>query len=431
MYRLNMTSVLSEGCTPLWILGILIGLTGLCSVCTPTPGSEIYIYLDADQTGAQASGISIEQGIRTALSEVDGSIAGRQVRLIVKDHHGNTGRSKRHLEMYLNDKQALAVFAGLHSPPLLANREFINRNEILVLDPWAAAGPITRYPSATNWIFRLSVDDTKAGYVITRYAIQTCGYQRPMLLLEDTGWGKSNEKTMKSALQELGIDDSVPIKWFNWNLRDTGARILLHEINETDADVVFLVANAPEGKTFAQAMASLPAEQRLPICSHWGITGGDFPSVVDSSLRRKITLNFIQTRFSFINHPENALGQKVLNRTRQLFPQRIQNAHDIKAPTGFIHAYDLTKILIAAVEQVGLAGDIKSIRRNVRLALENLDQPVHGLIKTYIKPYGVFSEKNRDAHEALSIEDFTMAHYGDNDEIVLEEDFKPWLSTQQ
>ncbi len=38
----------------------------------------------------------------------------------------------------------------------------------------AAAGPITRYPSDAHWIFRLSVDDTKAGYVIARYAIEEC-----------------------------------------------------------------------------------------------------------------------------------------------------------------------------------------------------------------------------------------------------------------
>lgn len=393
-------------------------------------GQSVRIYLDADRTGTKASGVSIEQGIRTALSEVDAKLDGHSVELVIKDHRGNTGRSRRHLEEYLQDEHALAVFAGLHSPPLLVNREFINTNGILLLDPWAAAGPITRYPSKTNWIFRLSVDDTKAGYVIARYAVRACGYKRPILLLEDTGWGKSNEKTMKSALQELGIGTLVPVKWFNWNVRAAGARILLHEINETNADVIFFVANAPEGKTFVRAMASLPAEQRLPICSHWGITGGDFPSAIELSLRRKITLNFIQTRFSFINHSENALGQKVLSQARQLFPQSIQTALDIKAPTGFIHAYDLTKILIAAVEKVGLSGDIQTDRRHVRMALEDLDQPIHGLIRTYVRPFGVFSEEDRDAHEALSIEDFTMAHYGDNGEIILEEDSHTWVSSQ-
>jgi len=381
--------------------------------------------VDADRTGCKSSGIAIEQGIRTAFSDIKNTLCGHAVELVIKDHRGNSRRSKQHLESYLADDDALVVFAGLHSPPLLANRDFINTSEILVLVPWAAAGPITRYPSPTNWIFRLSVDDTKAGFVIVQYAVKTRGHQQPILLLEETGWGKSNEKTMKSALKALGMTAPPQTKWFNWNLSNVAARILLHEINETQADVILLVANAPEGQTIVQAMASLPAAQRLPICSHWGITGGRLPSVIDASQRRNITLNFIQTRFSFINHSDSILGRNVLAKARELFPQTIQRAQDIKAPAGFIHAYDLTKILIAAVRQAGLTGDIRADRRGVRRALENLNEPVHGLIKSYISPFGVFSEENPDAHEALSIEDFVMACYGEHNEIILEGSISP------
>lgn len=379
----------------------------------------LHIYLDADMTANSASGIAIKQGIETALAEVDWKLDGRPVELIVKDHQGNTVRSKKHLNDYLHDTRALVVFSGLHSPPLLAHREFINTSEILVLDPWAAAGSITRYPSKDNWIFRLSVDDTKAGYVIADYALKK-GYNRPALLLEDTGWGKSNEITMKAALEELGIASPAAVKWFNWNMRETGAGILLREILDAQADVIFLVANAPEGKTFATAMASLPPEKRLPICSHWGITGGDFATVIDSEMRSKIDISFIQTRFSFISCPDSEFGTKVLAGAQSLYPQTIRTAIDIDAPTGFIHAYDLTRILIAAVEQAGMTGDIHQDRRNIRIALENLERPVEGLIKTYKRPFGVFSEDNPDAHEALSVEDFIMARYRDDNGIVLE-----------
>ena len=378
----------------------------------------LHIYLDADVTINSASGIAIKQGIETALAEVNWELDGRPVELLVKDHQGNTVRSKKHLNDYLHDARALVVFSGLHSPPLLAHREFINTSEILVLDPWAAAGPITRYPSKDNWIFRLSVDDTKAGYVITRYAARR-GYKRPALLLEETGWGKSNEVTMKAALEELGLSPAI-VKWFNWNLRETGARILLREILDAQADVIFLVANTPEGKIFAKAMVSLPPEQRLPICSHWGIIGGDFASVIDAEMRRGLDISFIQTSFSFVNYPDDELGKKVFAAVHSLYPETIRAPVDIQAPTGFIHAYDLTRILIAAVEQADMTGDIHQDRRNIRIALENLERPVEGLIKTYKRPFSVFSEDNPDAHEALSVEDFIMARYRDDNGIVLE-----------
>jgi len=376
------------------------------------------IYLSADRTGLKASGLSIEQGIRTAIAENGNLIAGRRVELKILDHRGSTPRANKHLKAYLDDPSALVLFSGLHSPPLLAKRDFINENEILVLDPWAAAAPITRYPSASNWIFRLSIDDSKAGGVITDYAVKQKGARNPALFLEQTGWGKSNQKNMLKALNEHGLKPSS-IKWFNWGLTIESARILIRECLQSGADSIFFVGNAPEGKTFARAMASLPENLRLPIFSHWGITGGNFAEAISHDIRKAIKLKFIQTSFSFLGQLSN-FQQQVLDKAYFLFPDRIKVPQDIKAPTGFIHAYDLTRILIAAANQVNLGQDIKASRATLRKALENLKHPIQGLIKTYDKPFSVYSEENPDAHEALGANDYVMAGYSANNEIVLE-----------
>ncbi|MCP4339691.1 MAG: ABC transporter substrate-binding protein [Desulfobulbaceae bacterium] len=381
---------------------------------------SINIYIDADRTGARESGLSIEQGIRTALREVNNHLEGRDVELIILDHRGNSKRSTLHLQKYLKDTAALVVFSGLHSPPLLTNLELINTNNILVLDPWAAAGPITRYANGENWIFRLSVDDTKAGEAISRYAIENRGFKLPHLLLEETGWGKSNLTNMTAALKGLGVE-TPSVTWFNWGVKEVGAKILLREAINSGADVIFLVANAPEGKVIAKAMLSFPEDQRLPIISHWGITGGDFPNVIDASRRAGLDLEFIQTRFSFLTIQENSFAQKVLAQAKALFPDDIQTGEDIEAPTGFIHAYDLTRLLIAAIEQTGLTGDILTDRSNIRNALENLEQPVQGLIKTYTKPFSAFDGTDPDAHEALGLEDLTFGKYGMEGEIILQQ----------
>lgn len=101
------------------------------------------IYLDADFTGTKVASLSIQQGINVALAEENYHINGYQFEIIAKDHRGNSLRSKRNLDGFLADSHALLVFSGLHSPPLLAHKNFINNNQILVLNPWAAAGPIT------------------------------------------------------------------------------------------------------------------------------------------------------------------------------------------------------------------------------------------------------------------------------------------------
>lgn len=378
----------------------------------------IRLYIDADRTGAKASGIAIEQGIRVALDEVNNQLAGRDVELVIRDHHGSSVRSKRHLDEYLKDDKALLVYSGLHSPPLLNNLRFINENQILVLDPWAAAGPITRFSGPENWIFRLSVDDTKAGTVIVENALKE-GLTKPYLLLEETGWGKSNLKTMRSALERKGLAP-VGVQWFNWNLGETGAKIMLRDIAASGADSILMVANAPEGKTFAKSMLALTEKERLPLRSHWGITGGDFANVIDADLRKQLDLKFLQTSFSFISSKETPLSEKVFLTAKNLFPNTIKEYADIQAPTGFVHAYDLTRLLIAAVNKAPLTGNIIEDRALIRDAMENLNIPVQGLIKNYQKPFSVFDGSNPDAHEALGIDDLVMAYYGEDNQILLD-----------
>jgi len=420
-YRSIRTALNSNPCVVKRRLKRSITLVCLLAIATSAvcrAEGSLSLYIDADRTGTKASGLAIEKGIRTALSEVDNRLGPHAVELKIRDHRGSSVRSRMHLDEYLKDDSALAVFSGLHSPPLLSNLNFINKKQALVLDPWAAAGPITRPKTEENWIFRLSVDDTKAGKVISNEAVLKEGFSKPYLLLEETGWGKSNLKTMTAALEALNIEPAG-VHHFNWSLGENAARIALRKIVQSGADVIFLVANAPEGKTFVKAMLSLTPEERLPIRSHWGITGGDFPQEITKQQRAQIDLSFIQTRFSFINHGKRPRAKKVLQLAQTLFPEEITKAEDIKAPTGFIHSYDLTRILIAAVKQVKFTGDIVEDRKLVHHALENLEEPVVGLIKTYNKPFQKYSTETPDAHEALGEKDFVMGYYGNNDEIIL------------
>ncbi|WP_147820308.1 ABC transporter substrate-binding protein [Salidesulfovibrio onnuriiensis] len=385
---------------------------------TAASGDRIALYVDADLSSSPESSTAIVRGIQTALSETGNRLAGKPVELVVLDHRGNSARSLRNLKQFLSDSDALALFCGMHSPPLLAHRRFINDNGILVLDPWAAAGPITRTPKDKNWIFRLSVDDSKAGEFLVGRAVDARGLTHPALILENTGWGQSNQKTITESLAARGLKP-VSIATFKWGLRETGAKILIREAQKAGADVIFLVANAPEAKVLCRAMHDLPPHLRLPVISHWGITGGNFPKVVNRSMREGLDLEFIQTRFSFLDMGDAPFPNRVFQSAARLFPD-IETRGDIQAPTGFIHAYDLTRILAAAVVQAGPLGeDMRANRDRVRIALENLKTPVQGLIKLYAPPFRPHAPGDRDAHEALGAADYAFGHYGDNDEIIL------------
>jgi len=391
----------------------------IAAISVQASDKVIKFYLDADRTNHAQSAISIERGILTALDEVDNQVAGYKVEVVPLDHRGNVLRSKKNYQKFLADPKALAVFPGIHSPPLIINRDFINGNKALTMVAWAAGGPVTRHPSAENWVFRVSVDDTRAGGRIVDHAIDVKKCTSPHLLLESTPWGDSNLKSMTKRLAERGIY-TFSTNRFGMSLKNVGSDILLKKVLRNNSDCILLVANAIEGAYIASAMQTLEAEKRIPIISHWGITGGKFIELLDDKAGSNIDLSFIQTCFSFNQNNLNPFQKAVLTRAINLFDD-IQQARDITAPVGFIHGYDATRILLGAVKQAGLTGNIEQDRNAVRLALENLQQPIPGLVKTYTQPFGQFDPKtNTNAHEALGPEEYCMARYNKQGDIILD-----------
>lgn len=395
-------------------------LTLLAFLLIPSAHAEhktLHIYQDADLSNHMQSSEAIQKGIEVAFHEVNNEVAGYKVEFKYLNHRGNVIRSKLNYKKFIEDNHALAIFSGIHSPPLIRNRAFINENKALTLVPWAAGGPITRHPLPENWIFRLSVDDKRAGPVIVDFSVQEKKCKSPHLLLEDSPWGNSNLQSMTKALMQHGI--ATPnVTRFGWNIGDQGARVIIRSILKSNNDCIILVSNSVEGAVIAQAMIDTKAN--IPLISHWGITGGDFHEKISEKSREKLDLTFIQSCFAFSNEKQTEFSQKVFNTLKELSGGAIKETKDLKSAVGFIHAYDLTKLLIAAIEQSGLSGDIEKDRDSVRLALEDLKTPVEGLVKTYDKPFSVFDENNNiNAHEALHKENYCMAKYGAEDEIFI------------
>ena len=380
---------------------------------------RLFVYLDADLSNHKESSQAIQQGIEVAFSEINNEIDGFKIGFKYLDHRGNVIRSKRNYQKFINDPNALVVYSGIHSPPLIKNRKFINESKALTLIPWAAAGSITRYPSAENWLFRLSVDDNRAGPFIIDHAITEQLCKKPHLLLEKTPWGDANLITMSDALKSHGIDEHEVTR-FSWSLKAKGAAIVVDEIVNAKSDCIVLVSNAVEGAVIVNEMLNLPSEQRLPIISHWGITSGNFHEIIPYEHRKSLKINFIQSFFSFTNPQQSPFSNDVFSKLTAHSNGEITKPEDLKSAVGFIHAYDLTKLLIQAIKQTGLTGDMNIDRNNIRLALENIEKPIQGLVKNYIKPFSKFNQHtNNDAHEALNSESYCMGTFGQHDEILI------------
>jgi branched-chain amino acid transport system substrate-binding protein len=394
---------------------LYLSLASFSALATKTTTNKtLTIYHDADYSLNQVSAQAMKMGLLTAFDEVDNEIQGYSLVFKEKNHRGNSKRSLLSMKDFINDEKALFILGGLHSPPYIKNRTFINENQIPLLVPWAAGGPITRYPSSDNWVFRLSIDDTKAGIRISEFALNKLSCKNPHLLLEDTPWGKSNQRTMSTYLKK-----KVPfgLSLFGWNIKENSARIMIRNIISAGHDCVFLVGNFNETKQFVNAMAVMEKDKIIPIISHWGATGGDIDSIFTKKIKQSLSFHFIQSCYSLASSTQSSFQHSAIARAKKLFPQEFTSPETVKAPAGFIHAYDLSRLAIAALQQIKLSGNIKQDRLLFKQALESLQQPVQGLIKEYDKPFSTWSEQQQDAHEALRLENFCMANFGESNQI--------------
>ncbi|WP_068241208.1 ABC transporter substrate-binding protein [Tritonibacter horizontis] len=371
------------------------------------------IFIDADFSKSRASASAIELGIKTALEEVDNQLGGYDIRLVPKDHRTNVKRSHRHIQELGASETALLMFGGMHSPQYLSYRDYINENQILTLLPWSAAGPITRAaPGHENWLFRLSVDDYQSGEFLVNAAITQGGCQSISLLLLDTGWGLANRTTLEAALAAHDLSANQ-VAFFPTSIGDAGAGALAAKLATDSPDCIIMLSNWHNGAAMINAM-----RKHLPdvkIFSHWGITGGAFAEQVPHETRAALSLSVLQTCGLRRERDGNALLQWVL---RRALPDA-QGLADVSAPTGFVHGYDLTRILIAAADQAATTpawqGSIVDKRRALKSALESLSRPVTGILKTYQTPFSAYDPQTApNAHEALGLADLCLARFDAN-----------------
>ena len=179
----------------------------ISNICIAQNDSWV-IGLDADMTAVAASGgIAIERGALIAIEEINenGGVLGKKIELKVRDHRGNPARGIDNIIAFSKEPNLIAVLGGVHTPVALAELKVIHDKKIIYLDPWAAGTSIVENGFDPNYVFRVSVRDEHAGSVLMA-AAKNKGATQVGLLLERTGWGRSNEQSMTKAALDLGIE---------------------------------------------------------------------------------------------------------------------------------------------------------------------------------------------------------------------------------
>ncbi len=328
-------------------------------------------------TSAQA----VEAGMRLAIAEINaagGVLEGRPLRLDARDDRSVPARGVANVRDMAENPDLVAVFTAKLSPVALDILPVAHELGIPMLATWSAADGIVDHQWRPSFSFRLSMRDDWAIAALLRELSERRGHQRIGVLLPNTGWGRSSHAAAERHRGNLSLE----VEWYNW-----GALSMLPSYNrlkERGVEALLMVANEREGAMLVREMVTIPAKERVPIASHWGITGGNFVQLSAGGLGA-VDLVVVQT-FSF-NDPETPVRARV---RASAVKHLDKDPASLPSIVGFAHAYDLTHILAEAIELAGTSN-----RSQIRDALEQV-QHYEGLVSNYQRPF------TPQRHEALS-----------------------------
>lgn len=379
----------------LWILPLVFFLTHTALAADPKP---VFIGFDGEyglknSTSAQA----IEKGLMIAIDEINASggvLGGRSLQLLTRDNRSVPARGVQNITIFAQQKDLVAVVGGRFSPVILSEIDTIHEQKVILMDAWGSADGITDHKYNPSYTFRVSLRDRFAMPTMLRHA-QSKKARRIGILVPNTGWGRSNVLASERYISETGAAIETNVIWYNWGDQDFATPYKAFQ--NWGAEALVMVANDLEGSGVVRYVASLAKDQRLPIISHWGVTGGQFVKASKGGLD-KIDFSVVQTFSLFKADP--TMRDHVMGLLTAKYG--IKNIEDVESPVGFGHAYDIVHILARAIDLAGTTD-----RDAVRDALERVSD-YKGLVRTYDMPFGPGD------HDALELSDVFMAKFDEN-----------------
>jgi branched-chain amino acid transport system substrate-binding protein len=321
-------------------------LTAVLAACSHDTGRSV--SFGAAGPFSQAYGLANKQGIELAVDEINASPAwgnNRHLSIQFADDSGNGARASAVAQEFVNSPRIVAVVGHVNSGAMVSAAHVYDKHLATV----ATTATSPALTGISPWAFRVIPSDSANGQTIARF-VNARGRKRAAVLYENNPYGRGLAENFKRSFggQIISID---PIG------EDSAQRFepYVTWYKKERPDIVFVAG------TDASGLAFLKEARRQKLDAD--LVGGDgWQTVAPSSLAEGV----------FVGAPFSAQDPRPEVRAFVAAYSRKYNA----TPDGNAAlAYDATKLLAHAVEEVG------SDREKIRDYLANLSEATafHGV----------------------------------------------------
>lgn len=359
---------------------LAMALVLACFSIGATAAETIRIGVSCPFTGGSADmGISVRNGIRLAVEEINewaGGVVGKKIELLERDDLANPEAGKKIAEELVSKEKVTATIGVCNTGVGLAILEIYQGAKIPLIVPVATGTPLTKKFAASpeHYIFRVSPrDEVQAPFIVAE--VMKRGFRKIALFADTTGYGEAGKNDVEKALAAQNLAP-VSVQRFALGVADLSEQV--NQAKAAGADVVISYTVGPEAAVLAKSIAK--QKWNVQIVGSWPLSWRNFIDPAgDAAEGALVAVSFIQqASFQRRNAFISAYKEKY-------------NSPVIPAPMAAAQGYDAMMILFYAIHQAQSDDPAK-----IKVALENLQRPVAGVITTYDKPF------SKTDHDALS-----------------------------
>lgn len=328
--------------------------------------------------GSSPIGASVRDGVKLAVNEINakGGLLSRQIQLIERDDESKNERGVQIAQELINREKIAAVIGFVNTGVALAAQRFYQDARIPAITTTATGTVVTQQfkDQPDDYVFRISANDAIQAAMMVEEAVGRKKFMKVAVLADSTNYGQLGREDIVKALAAKGV---TPVVVEKFNIKDVDMTAQLLRSKEAGAQALLVYGVGPELAQIANGMQKLG--WKVPMIGSWNLATANF---IDNAGANGDGAMMPQT---FIQDAATPRHKAFIEAYQKAF-----KVERIPVPSPAAQAYDSTLILAAAIKQA------KSVEGpKVREALENLAEPVEGVITTYRKPFA------KGQHEAI------------------------------
>ncbi len=378
----------------------LITLMLMSIAATPVFAADtIKVAITGPFTGGSAPmGASMRDGAKLAIAEINAKqgidIGGKkmQFEVIERDDEAKNDRGALIALELASMTDLSGVIGSVNTGVVLAgDKHFQEKGITKIITPAAGSASMTQWSKAgvpDLSIFRFAAHDGIQSEMVVEEAINR-KLNKVALMYDATNYGVSGRDDMLEQIKKQGDKlEVVASEKFNIGDKDMTAQLL--KAKSVGAQAILIWGIGPELAAIANGMAKM--DMKIPLIGGWPLSMSNF---IDNAGKNGNGTLMPQT---FIEEPITPKVKAFIDSYHKTY-----SVDRIASPVSAAQGYDAVYIFAAAVKQ---AGSVDS--KKIKEALEDLREPVEGVITTWKKPFTKWDPTNVVTHEAFRREHAVM-----------------------